>query len=102
MSTRFCCRNGSRLAETASTNSMSSADAELGGDDLGDLDVEALRLAGQALEAEQRLVELGADPELCRRRPARPSGARLEVGLLDRGRGVVPSPSSSRRRRRSS
>ena len=42
--------NGSRLAETVSFHSMFvRRDAELGGDELADLDVEAVRVARRAL-----------------------------------------------------
>ncbi len=62
MSTRPSWMNGSRLAETVSTHSiLSSGMPSSAGDHLGDLHVEADGLAVGAQQAEQRLIELGAD-----------------------------------------
>src|SRR5215217_3598911 len=57
-------------------------DAHLAGDQLGDLDVEALRLALQVLEAEQRLVELGPDLDRARLLEPGHGGALGEAGPL--------------------
>src|SRR5215213_8870890 len=57
-------------------------DAHLAGDQLGDLDVEALGLALQVLEPEQGLVELGADGHLAGRLEPGHGGALGEAGPL--------------------
>src|SRR5829696_2417918 len=57
-------------------------DAHLAGDQLGDLDVEALRLALQVLEAEQGLVELGPDLDRARLLELGHGGALGEAGPL--------------------
>ena len=82
--------NGSRLAETVSIKvDAVLGDAQLRRDDLADLDVEALRRARRVEQAEQGLVELGADGdgaglvELGHRR------AGLERGVGLDGRAVV-------------
>ena len=60
-------RNGSRLSEIVSTHSTSSlgVDAEVGGEHLGHLDVEAGGdVGGRVLEAEAGLVVLHADLDI--------------------------------------
>jgi len=63
-------------------------DAELGGDDLGDLDVEAFRFAVEAFEAEQGLVELRADPNGAGRGELGHGGALREGGAAGHGWGA--------------
>jgi hypothetical protein len=86
MSTRFCWRNGSRLAETASTNSMSSAAMP----SLAAMSfaISTSKPSGQALQAEQRLVELGADAQLAGVGELLHARALGEVGVLGRRCGV--------------
>jgi hypothetical protein len=57
-------------------------EAHLAGDQLGDLDVEALRLALQVLEPEQRLVELGPDLDRAGLLEPGHGGALGEAGAL--------------------
>ena len=75
MSTSPLLRNGSRLSEMVSVHvDVLRRDAEAGGDDLAHLDVEALgRVGARLLEADAWLVDLHADGDRRRRRPARPS-----------------------------
>src|SRR5690606_14080067 len=70
-------------------------DAELARDDLADLDVEANRLAVEALETEERLVELRADRDLAGVVKLGHGGTGLE---LDLNRGLRVSRGVGRRR----
>ena len=69
--------NASRFAEIGlDPLDVVLTDAELAGDDLADLDVEALGLVGLEVDvAEARLIELGSDPDRSRRRPGSPSSS---------------------------
>src|SRR6478735_8318092 len=68
------------------TLDLVGGDDQLGGDQLTDLDVEADRLAVEALLAEQRLVKLGADGDLAGGRKLCHGAVGGEARLLGYGR----------------
>ena len=77
-------------------------DAQRAGDDLGDLDVEALGLALEALQAEAGLVELGADGDVPGLGELGHGGAGLELGFvgdLDVAAAVVVAAAGGQRER---